>query len=107
MPRNDRSDSLSVRGDDDPRNPMKAMEQESEMELLQVERDHRGGPAHATQEDRDGLPSDRRGDEEAEYARAVRRATDEQQREPDLQVPRGSPSTGGGGNATRGPVSDE
>jgi hypothetical protein len=41
MPRNDRSDSLSVRSDDDPRRPMRELQNEVEQELLDAERDSR------------------------------------------------------------------
>jgi hypothetical protein len=41
MPRNDRSDSLSVRSDDDPRRPMRGMQNEVEQELLHAEQDSR------------------------------------------------------------------
>jgi hypothetical protein len=54
MPRNDRSDSLSVRGGDDPRRPMKALEQETEMELARSEARDSGGVEHQTREEREG-----------------------------------------------------
>jgi hypothetical protein len=46
MPRNDRSDALSVRGDDDPRKPVKALEQEAEIELGRSQATDSGGVEH-------------------------------------------------------------
>jgi hypothetical protein len=54
MPRNDRSDSLSVRGEDDPRRPLKALEQETERELGWAEAHDTGGVEHQAQRERDG-----------------------------------------------------
>jgi hypothetical protein len=53
MPRNDRSDSLSVRGDDDPRRELKKMEQEAELELGASEARNTGGVEHQTREERE------------------------------------------------------
>ena len=49
MPRNDRSDSLSVRAEDDPddtRRIMKAMQQETEQQLGRSEANDTGGVEH-------------------------------------------------------------
>lgn len=59
MPRNDRSDSLSVRGEDDPRRPVKALAQETELELGWSETRDSGGVEHQSQEDREGRSPER------------------------------------------------
>ncbi len=65
MPRNDRSDSLSVRGDDDPRRTMKGMEQETELELGSSEAGDTGGVEHQSRADRAGIGRERRPEEQA------------------------------------------
>jgi hypothetical protein len=60
MPRNDRSDSLSVRGDDDPRNPWKAMQQETELELGWSESHDTGGVEHRSAAEREGAGAEER-----------------------------------------------
>lgn len=62
MPRNDRSDSLSVRADDDPRNPLKALEQETELELGRSEANDTGGVEHQSSADRGGAAHDEAAD---------------------------------------------
>ncbi len=66
MPRNDRSDSLSVRSDDDPRRQLKALEQETELELGASEARDTGGVEHQSPAEHDdasgvepGTPADR------------------------------------------------
>lgn len=59
MPRNDQSDSLSVRGEDDPRRPVKALQQEAERELGWSETHDTGGVEHQTSQDREGHAPDR------------------------------------------------
>ncbi len=83
MPRNDRSDSLSIRGEDDPRRPLKALEQEAELELGSEEAHQTGGPEHMSDLDREGVPRERR---------------------PASGVPRGAAdrTTAGGGRSGRG-----
>ena len=63
MSRNDRSDSLSVRQDDDPRRDLKALQQEAEQELLRAEATRSGGVDHQSERDRAGVPA-ARGEEE-------------------------------------------
>lgn len=58
MPRNDISDSLSVRQDDDPRKPLKALQEEAEQELLEAERTDTGGVEHQSARDRAGRSGD-------------------------------------------------
>jgi hypothetical protein len=103
MPRNDISDSLSVRHEDDPRKPVEALQQETEQELISAERRQTGGVEHQSAADLEGVPAARREEEgiagDAERATRQQRAADA-----DQQVPRGEPSTGGGGNMTRGPT---
>ncbi len=65
MPRNDRSDSLSVRGEDDPRRIMKGMQQEVELELGSSEAGDTGGVEHQSAEDRGGVSRQRRPVEQA------------------------------------------
>lgn len=60
MPRNDRSDSLSVRAQDDPRRVMKGMQQEVERELGASEGTDTGGVEHQDRRDREGILPDRR-----------------------------------------------
>jgi hypothetical protein len=60
MPRNDRSDSLSVRGEDDPRNPLKAMQQETELELGWSESHDTGGVEHQSAAEREGAGAEER-----------------------------------------------
>ncbi len=55
MPRNDRSDSLSVREEQDPRRTMKGMQQETERELGRSEANDTGGVEHQSREDREGI----------------------------------------------------
>lgn len=54
MPRNDRSDSLSVREQDDPRRLMKGMQQETELELGRAEATQSGGAEHQGAAERRG-----------------------------------------------------
>ncbi len=56
MPRNDLSDSLSVRGEDDPRRPVKALEQETELELGSSEAKDTGGVEHRSERDPPAAP---------------------------------------------------
>lgn len=65
MPRNDQSDSLSVRGADDPRRIMKGMQQETELELGSSEARDTGGVEHQSAEDRAGIGRERRPVEQA------------------------------------------
>ncbi|HET9596431.1 MAG TPA: hypothetical protein VFP65_12655 [Anaeromyxobacteraceae bacterium] len=51
MPRNDRSDSLSVRGRDDPRQPLRKLEQEAELELGRSEAGDTGGVEHRSRDE--------------------------------------------------------
>ncbi len=51
MPRNDRSDSLSVRGQDDPRQPLRKLEQEAELELGRSEAGDTGGVEHRSRDE--------------------------------------------------------
>lgn len=46
MPRNDVSDSKTVRAPDDPRTPLKALQQETELELGRAEAGDTGGVEH-------------------------------------------------------------
>ncbi len=57
MPRNDLSDSLSVRGEDDPRRPVKALEQETELELGSSEAKDTGGAEHRSERDPPAPPA--------------------------------------------------
>ncbi len=59
MPRNDRSDSLSVRGEDDPRRPVKTLEQEAEREPGWSEARDTGGVEHQSRGDREGRAPER------------------------------------------------
>ncbi|GEJ59130.1 hypothetical protein [Anaeromyxobacter diazotrophicus] len=70
MPRNDRSDALSVRGEDDPRNPLKALEQETELELGRSEANDTGGAEH-----RGPGAGEGRGDEPASARRGMKGAS--------------------------------
>jgi hypothetical protein len=54
MPRNDRSDSLSVRGQDDPRRPVKALAQDAERELGWSQAHDTGGVEHQSPDEREG-----------------------------------------------------
>ncbi len=65
MPRNDRSDSLSVRGDDDPRRTLKGMQQEVELELGSSEASDTGGVEHQDPAAREGLSRGERPEERA------------------------------------------
>ena len=65
MPRNDRSDSLSIRGQDDPRRPLRAMQQETERELGWSEAGDTGGVEHQSPADREGTARDGRPEERA------------------------------------------
>ncbi len=79
MPRNDRSDSLSVRGDDDPRRVMKGMQQEAEVELGWSEARDTGGVEHQGPADRAGVDRERRPEDSAkafEETTEVQRAPD-------------------------------
>ena len=58
MPRNDRSDSLSVRGGDDPRRPVKALNQEAELEHAWSQAHDTGGVEHQGEKDRRGEPDE-------------------------------------------------
>ena len=82
MPRNDRSDSLSVRGEDDPRRPLKALQQEAERELGWSQAHDTGGVEHQSQGDRDGRAPERRPDEPKEGG-PKRAAGSPPDREPD------------------------
>ena len=68
MPKNDESDSLSVRGGDDPRRPLRALEDETEHELLHAERgDEAAEPDDAAStSDREARPRDPRGGQPAD-----------------------------------------
>ena len=54
MPRNDRSDSLSVREEEDPRGLMKGMQQEVERELGRSEGTDSSGVEHQSRAEREG-----------------------------------------------------
>jgi hypothetical protein len=80
MPRNDRSDSLSVRGDDDPRRPLKAMQQEAELEFGWSQSHDSGGVEHQGQDDRAGRAPERSEPKEGGPSRSAGTPPD---REPD------------------------
>ncbi len=65
MPRNDRSDSLSVRAEEDPRRTMKGMQQEVELELGSSEAGDTGGVEHQSRADREGVGREERPEEQA------------------------------------------
>lgn len=60
MPRNDASDSKSVRSPDDPRRSLKALQQETEREFGASEAHDTGGVEHQSRSDREGTPARRR-----------------------------------------------
>lgn len=62
MPRNDISDSLSIRSDDDPRKPLERLQQETEQELITAERRASGGVEHQSREEREGVAARRDAD---------------------------------------------
>jgi hypothetical protein len=64
MPRNDRSDSLSVRSPDDPRTPLRRMQEEVERELRDHEAEQTGGPAHRSAREREETDEPRDREEE-------------------------------------------
>jgi BON domain len=67
MPRNDVSDSKTVRAPDDPRTPLKALQQETELELGRAEAGDTGGVEHQTPAEAAApatASSTRRGDED-------------------------------------------
>ncbi len=76
MPRNDASDSKSVRSPDDPRRSVKALQQETELALGASEAHDTGGVEHQSREDREGIPAARRPVEAA--TRHMRQASDAQ-----------------------------
>jgi hypothetical protein len=104
MPRNDTSDSLSVRAADDPRRPLKALAQEAEKELLQVESTRSGGSDHRAPDEEDAERRAREEETDEERARVTREQDRGVER---LATPDGDASSGGGGNATRGPTRGE
>ncbi len=91
MPRNDRSDSLSVRGEDDPRRPLKGMQQETELELGQAEAGQTGGVEHQSLGDREGI--DRRERPVEEATRQVTAASEGQHPLPRRGSPGGETAT--------------
>ncbi len=89
MPRNDRSDSLSVREEQDPRRTMKGMQQETELELGRSEAGDTGGVEHQSRADREGISRDDRPEEQATRRRIQ---VDREQTASSLSLP------GGGGD---------
>jgi hypothetical protein len=88
MPRNDRSDSLSVRSDDDPRRPLKAMQQEAELEFGWSETHDTGGVEHQSSAERDGeTPARPRGEPDEPKEGGPSRAASQPPDRPETDAP--------------------
>lgn len=93
----------------DPRDAMRGMRKEAEVEQEWSEQHDTGGQEHATAAERRGEAASVESPDEAETAREIARATRQQSEADRLAVPRGEAVTGGGGNVTRDepPVEDD
>ncbi len=85
----------------DPGDLLRGLRKQERAEFDREEAEDTGGQEHASREDREGIPAERRAVERA--AEGSARSTEEQSDADALRVPRGDAVTGGGGQATRGP----